>query len=124
MARELRGLAAMDLSLGDTIGRGTPERVDAMLGAVLDEVPAASLAGHFHETGGLALENVAVSLERGLRAFDAAAGGLGGCPYAPGAPGNLSTGDLVAFLHARGYATGVDEEALARAAAFAEGLRG
>ncbi|MCB2151268.1 MAG: hydroxymethylglutaryl-CoA lyase, partial [Rhodobacteraceae bacterium] len=67
---------------GDTIGQGRPERVDAMLAAVLEEMPAEALAGHYHDTAGRALANIEVSLARGLRVFDAAVGGLGGCPYA------------------------------------------
>ncbi|RMH46662.1 MAG: hydroxymethylglutaryl-CoA lyase [Alphaproteobacteria bacterium] len=112
-----------EVSLGDTIGRATPERVDAMLDAVLAAVPAARLAGHFHDTAGRALDNIRVALARGIRVFDAAAGGLGGCPYAPGAAGNVATEAVVAMLEAEGFATGIDPAALARAAAFARGLR-
>lgn len=119
----LREIAPMPVSLGDTLGKGTAKRVDAMLGAVLDVAPAAELAGHFHDTSGGALENVRVALGRGLRAFDSAAGGLGGCPYAPGAPGNLATESLVALLHEQGFQTGVDETALAQAVAIAKGIR-
>lgn len=114
----LRALAPMPVSLGDTIGRGTPARVAAMLDALGDVLPVADLAGHFHDTGGQALANVDVALAHGLRSFDSAIGGLGGCPFAPGAPGNLATEALVAHLHARGFATGVDEAALATAAAL------
>jgi len=119
----LRGLAAMPISLGDTLGNATPARIAAMLEAVTQVVPAAELAGHFHDTGGRALENVAVSLDMGLRAFDSAAGGLGGCPYAPGAPGNLASESLVDFLHARGFKTGVDPAKLAVAAQLAQEIR-
>ena len=124
VAEQLRAVAEMPLSLGDTIGKGTPERIDAMLGAVLDVAPAEALAGHYHDTGGRALANVEVSLDRGLRAFDAAAGGLGGCPYAPGAPGNLATEALVALLADKGFETGVDAVALAQAAAMARAMKG
>ena len=120
----LRALAPMEVSLGDTIGKGTPESVAAMLRAVLEGTPAEALAGHYHDTTGLALENVAVSLEMGLRSFDSAVGGLGGCPYAPGAPGNLATEALVAMLHGRGIATGVDEVKLAVAARMARAMKG
>lgn len=121
---QLRGLGEMDISLGDTIGRGTPDRVGAMLEAVLQEVPAADLAGHFHDTGGMALDNIRVSLDKGLRAFDAAAGGLGGCPYAPGAPGNVATEAVVDMLHRDGFETGVDAQKLAVAGKLAQAIRG
>ena len=116
----LRDMGCYELSLGDTIGRGVPETVDAMLGAVLDELPADRLAGHFHDTGGRALENIDVSLERGLRVFDAAVGGLGGCPYAPGASGNVATEAVAAHLERRGYETGLDRDVIAHAAQMAQ----
>ncbi|MBB6483080.1 hydroxymethylglutaryl-CoA lyase [Rhizobium lusitanum] len=123
VAWQLRALGCYEISLGDTIGRGTPEAVDRMLAAVLDELPVTTLAGHFHDTSGRALDNIAVALERGLRVFDAAAGGLGGCPFAPGAKGNVDTVAVHDYLMAHGYETGLDEEKLARAAAFARSLR-
>ncbi|MEM8754103.1 MAG: hydroxymethylglutaryl-CoA lyase [Pseudomonadota bacterium] len=116
-------MGAYEVSLGDTIGRGTPEAVAAMLDAALTVADASALAGHFHDTGGRALENVDVALERGLRAFDAAAGGLGGCPYAPGAAGNVATEAVAALMAERGFETGLDPEKLAEAAAFAKTLR-
>jgi hydroxymethylglutaryl-CoA lyase len=119
----LRAVAPMPVSLGDTLGRATPARIAAMLAAVAEVAPVAELAGHYHDTSGRALENVAVSLEMGLRAFDSAAGGLGGCPYAPGAPGNLASEALVPFLHDNGYKTGVDATKLAEAAALAKEIR-
>jgi len=127
VARVAGALAAMgcaEVSLGDTIGAGTPGRVRAMLDAVLADVPAARLAGHFHDTGGRALENVGVALEAGLRVFDGAVAGLGGCPYAPGAPGNVATEALAGRLEAEGFAVGLDRDALTDAAAFARSLRG
>ena len=120
----LRDLGCYEVSLGDTIGRGTPEAVDAMLGAVLDEMEAGRLAGHFHDTGGRALDNVDVALARGLRVFDGAVGGLGGCPYAPGAAGNVATEALRAHLEGAGHATGLDADAVAKAAAMARAMRG
>ena len=123
VAWQLRALGCYEISLGDTIGKGTPEAVDRMLAAVLGELPVAALAGHFHDTSGRALDNIAVALERGLRVFDASAGGLGGCPFAPGAKGNVDTVAVHDYLTERGYATGLDEEKLARAAAFARSLR-
>ncbi|MCL4189688.1 MAG: hydroxymethylglutaryl-CoA lyase [Rhodobacteraceae bacterium] len=127
VARVAAALAAMgcgEVSLGDTIGRGTPGRVAAMLEAVLGVLPPGRLAGHFHDTGGQALANVGVALDAGLRVFDSAAGGLGGCPYAPGAAGNLATEALAAFLTREGWETGVDTARLETAAAFARTLRG
>ena len=125
-ARSLRGLARvpMPLSLGDTIGAGRPATVGAMLDAVLEVVPPEQLAGHFHDTGGAALANIEVSLGRGLRVFDTAVGGLGGCPYAPGAPGNVSTEMVVDRLAEMGLETGVDRDAVARAAEMARQMRG
>jgi len=119
----LFGLGCYEVSLGDTIGQGTPETVAAMLDAVLAVAPAGKLAGHYHDTNGRALASVAISLEKGLRVFDSAVGGLGGCPYAPGAKGNLATGKLARDLAAQGIVTGLDLEALARAEAFVRELR-
>ncbi|ETX29465.1 hydroxymethylglutaryl-CoA lyase [Roseivivax isoporae] len=123
VASALDALGVYEVSLGDTIGRGTPEAVDAMLAAVLDVLPADRLAGHFHDTDGRALANVEAALARGLRVFDAAAGGLGGCPFAPGAAGNVATEALADRLEALGWRTGLDREALARAAGMARALR-
>jgi hydroxymethylglutaryl-CoA lyase len=120
----LRDMGCYEISLGDTIGQGRPETVDAMLSAVLEEMPPEALAGHFHDTSGRALENIEASLARGLRVFDAAVGGLGGCPYAPGAQGNVATEAVAARLAALGYDTGLDETILAQAAVLARGLRG
>jgi hydroxymethylglutaryl-CoA lyase len=93
-----------------------------MLAAVLAEVPAARLAGHFHDTGGRALANIDAALAAGLRVFDASAGGLGGCPYAPGAAGNVATEAVAAHLAAAGVETGLDLAVLARAAGMARDL--
>ncbi|MFO8127664.1 hydroxymethylglutaryl-CoA lyase, partial [Yoonia sp.] len=119
----LRDLGPMQVSLGDTIGKGTPARVAAMLEAVLGVAPAAELAGHFHDTGGRALANIEASLALGLRAFDTAVGGLGGCPYAPGAPGNVATGAVLDLLQRLGYQTGVDHDVVAQAAELARAMR-
>ncbi|WP_117193009.1 hydroxymethylglutaryl-CoA lyase [Rhizobium terrae] len=124
VAAELHALGCGEVALADTIGTGTPDRVAAMLDAVLDRLPAENLAGHFHDTNGRALDNITVSLEKGLRVFDAAAGGLGGCPYAPGAEGNVATGRTVDHLAAMGFETRIDRERLAEAESFARGLRG
>lgn len=124
VAAALREMGCYEISLGDTIGRGRPETIDAMLSAVLDEVPASQLAGHYHDTSGRALENIDASLARGLRVFDAAVGGLGGCPYAPGAKGNVATEKVVAHLVANGFVTGLDMTVIEKAAAMAQAMRG
>jgi hydroxymethylglutaryl-CoA lyase len=123
VAARLRAMGCDEIALGETLGRGVPERVDAMLGAVLGEVPADRLAGHFHDTAGQALANVEVALERGLRVFDASVAGLGGCPFAPGAKGNVATEALADRLAALGHAHGLDRAALNRAASIARSLR-
>jgi len=124
VAEALWQMGCYEISLGDTIGQGRPEAVDAMLAAVCDALPAERLAGHFHDTGGRALENIEVALARGLRVFDAAVGGLGGCPYAPGAAGNVATETVHERLTALGYETGLDADVLARAAETARAMRG
>tara|TARA_R110000824_G_scaffold245090_1_gene434104 strand:+ start:1430 stop:2311 length:882 start_codon:yes stop_codon:yes gene_type:complete len=118
----LFALGCYEVSLGDSIGKAAPEAVAAMLDAVLNVADAARLAGHFHDTGGRALDNIAVSLDKGLRTFDSSVGGLGGCPYAPGAKGNVATGRVVDYLDRAGFATGIDRAALAAAEAFVAGL--
>ena len=123
VAEELRDMGCYEISLGDTIGQGQPERVDAMLARVLDEMPAEKLAGHFHDTSGRALDNIEVSLARGLRVFDGAVGGLGGCPYAPGAEGNVATEAVAAWLADLGYETGLDMGVIAQAAGMARAMR-
>jgi len=123
VADALADLGCYEISLADTIGRARPEAVAAMLEAVLRGLPADRLAGHFHDTAGQALANVEVALDLGLRVFDAAAGGLGGCPYAPGAAGNLATEALAARLADLGYETGLDAAVLAEAADMARALR-
>ena len=119
----LRDLGCYEVSLGDTIGRAAPEATDAMLSAVLSEMPPERLAGHFHDTSGRALDNIEVALGRGLRVFDAAVGGLGGCPYAPGAAGNVATEAVMARLAALGFETGLDADVVAEAAAQARAMR-
>lgn len=123
VAAALRAMGCYEISLGDTIGQGRAETIDAMLAAVLNEVPPEALAGHYHDTAGRALENTDASLARGLRVFDAAVGGLGGCPYAPGAAGNVATEKLAAHLAANGYDTGLDMDVLTRAARMAQEMR-
>ena len=124
LAQALWQMGCYEISLGDTIGRATPEAVDAMLIAVAEVVPVDRLAGHFHDTGGRALANIEASLARGVRVFDAATGGLGGCPFAPGAAGNVATEAVHDRLTALGFETGLDREVLARAADMAQRMRG
>ncbi|SIQ06998.1 hydroxymethylglutaryl-CoA lyase [Paracoccus thiocyanatus] len=124
VAARLRDLGCHEISLGETLGQARPEAIDAMLAAVLDELPPESLAGHYHDTAGRALENIDASLARGLRVFDAAVGGLGGCPYAPGAAGNVATEKLAAHLALRGHDTGLDMALIEQAAAMARAMKG
>ena len=123
VAARLAAVGCYEISLGDTIGLGVPETVGTMLGAVTERVPADQLAGHFHDTGGRALDNIETALAVGVRVFDAAVGGLGGCPFAPGAAGNVATGAVEARLRALGFDTGLDPALLERAADFAQAMR-
>ncbi len=123
VAGQLLDLGCYEISLGDTIGAGTPETIGKMLDAVLAVVPAGRLAGHFHDTTGLALANIEVSLERGLRAFDSAIAGLGGCPYAPGAKGNVATEAVIALVEGKGFETGIKADRLEAVADYARSLR-
>jgi hydroxymethylglutaryl-CoA lyase len=109
----LREIGCAEVAVADTIGKATPDRVHAMVLATLEEMPAEQLAGHFHDTGGMALANVDAAWDLGLRVFDSSAGGLGGCPYAPGAAGNVGTGALVDHFRSKGIFTGIDRELLA-----------
>ncbi|MEM6761114.1 MAG: hydroxymethylglutaryl-CoA lyase [Pseudomonadota bacterium] len=124
VADRLFAMGCYEISLGDTIGAGTPDSVARMLLAVRDVVPVGRLAGHYHDTEGRAMSNIDTSLSMGVRVFDAAVGGLGGCPFAPGSPGNVATEDVAAHLAALGYDTGLDLDAIAEAAAMARALRG
>ncbi|MDM8165413.1 hydroxymethylglutaryl-CoA lyase [Roseovarius sp.] len=124
VAEALYKMGCYEISLGDTIGQGTPESIDAMLAAVSEVVPVEKLAGHYHDTSGRAVENIEASLERGVRVFDAAVGGLGGCPYAPGAKGNVATEKVHARLRGLGYETGLDSAILNDAAVLAVEMRG
>ncbi|OAN93151.1 hydroxymethylglutaryl-CoA lyase [Sulfitobacter geojensis] len=124
VADKLFAMGCYEISLGDTIGAGTPDSIARMLLAVRDVVPAGRLAGHFHDTHGRAMANIDASLSLGLRVFDAAVGGLGGCPYAPGAAGNVATEAVNAHLTALGYETGLDQAVLEKAAEMARTMRG
>lgn len=115
VAAELYAMGCYEISLGDTIGVGTPLKAQRMLEAVAREVPLAHLAAHFHDTYGQALANLFAVLQLGLANVDSAVAGLGGCPYAPGASGNVATEDVVYLLNGLGITTGVDLERLAAA---------
>lgn len=114
----LLDLGCYEVSVGDTIGVGTPMQVQGVIGFLMQVVPASRLAMHFHDTRGTALANVLAALEMGIATFDASSGGLGGCPYAPGASGNLATEDLVYMLDRMAIETGVDLNRLVRASAI------
>ena len=124
IADTLFSMGCYEVSLGDTIGAGTPDSIARMLLAVRDVVPVGRLAGHYHDTGGRALDNIDASLSLGVRVFDTAVGGLGGCPYAPGASGNVATEAVAAHLAALGYETGLDADVIAQAAEMARLMRG
>jgi hydroxymethylglutaryl-CoA lyase len=115
VAKVLWDLGCYEVSLGDTIGVGTPNKARELLRAVAGHVPMAHLAMHFHDTYGQALANLYAGMEEGARVIDSAAGGLGGCPYAPGATGNVATEDVVYMLEGMGIATGVDMTKLVQA---------
>ena len=112
VAKALYTMGCEEISLGDTIGVGTPTKARLMLRAVAGEVPVGALAVHFHDTYGQALANILACLDEGVRVVDAAVSGTGGCPYARGASGNVSTEDVVYMLHGMGMHTGVDLDAL------------
>ncbi|MGB5079958.1 MAG: hydroxymethylglutaryl-CoA lyase [Burkholderiales bacterium] len=118
VAQALYRMGCYEISLGDTLGVGTPGKIRSLIEAVARKVPVRRLAGHYHDTYGQALANVYASLEAGVRTFDSSVAGLGGCPYAKGASGNVATEDLVYLLDGLGIRTGVDLGALLRAGAF------
>jgi hydroxymethylglutaryl-CoA lyase len=124
VAKTLWDLGCYEISLGDTIGVGTPTKAKAMLRAVSAHVPMEKLAMHFHDTYGQALANLYAGMEEGVRVIDSAAGGLGGCPFAPGATGNVATEDVVYMLEGMGIKTGVDMEKLLTATNEITGLIG
>jgi hydroxymethylglutaryl-CoA lyase len=123
VADRLFAMGCYEISLGDTLGHGTPDAIARMLLAVRNVVPVGRLAGHYHDTGGRALDNIDASLSLGVRVFDSAVGGLGGCPYAPGAAGNVATEAVAEHLARLGYETGLDLDAVNAAATFATSLR-
>ncbi|RML35986.1 3-hydroxy-3-methylglutaryl-CoA lyase [Pseudomonas syringae pv. atrofaciens] len=108
VANQLHAMGCYEISLGDTIGTGTPGATRALLNAVAAQIPRGKLAGHFHDTYGQALVNIYASLEEGIQVFDSSVAGLGGCPYAKGASGNVATEDVLYMLQGLGIETGVD----------------
>ena len=118
VSARLLDLGCYEVSVGDTIGVGTPMQVQGVIGILLQVVPSQRLAMHFHDTRGTALANTLASLEMGVATFDASSGGLGGCPYAPGASGNLATEDLIYMLDRMGIETGVRLDRLVAASSI------
>jgi hydroxymethylglutaryl-CoA lyase len=124
VALKLLELGADEISIGDTIGVATPNQVTRLISRLGADIPLSRLAMHFHDTHGTALANVLSALDSGVTIFDSSAGGLGGCPYAPGASGNLATEDLLYMLHGMGIETGVDLDAVVTASDFLATVRG
>jgi len=119
LSKTLVDMGVYEISLGDTIGVANPRQVEQVLDRIIRDIPVDKLAVHFHDTQGTALANCTVALTRGITTIDASVGGLGGCPYAPGASGNLATEDVVAMLHAMGIETGIDLDKLVAASRLA-----
>lgn len=113
-----------DISLGDTIGTAVPSQVEILLEAIENRYPIEKLIMHFHDTRGMAIANMMTSMENGITRFDSSVGGLGGCPYAPGAAGNVATNEVLYLLHGMGINTGIDEEKLEQAALFIQNKLG
>ncbi|MBL8608524.1 MAG: hydroxymethylglutaryl-CoA lyase [Myxococcales bacterium] len=124
IAKKLHAMGCYQISMGDTIGAGTPRQTGDIVDRLLAELPSEAIALHMHDTRGTALANIVVGLERGVRHFDASVGGMGGCPYAPGAAGNVATEDLVYLLHGMGVTTGIDLERLVEAGKAAASIVG
>jgi isopropylmalate/homocitrate/citramalate synthase len=124
VAERLMGLGMDDLSIGDTIGVATPNQVVDVVTLLAQHIPITKLSLHFHDTRGTALANVLTGLQLGITTFDASTGGLGGCPYAPGAAGNLATEDLLYLLHGLGIETGIDLAKVVQATSFIAPLLG
>ena len=118
VAKRLQAMGCYEISLGDTVGTGTPRKAVAMIEAVAAEVPREKLAAHFHDTYGQALANLLAVIEQGVAVIDSSVGGLGGCPYAKGAKGNVATEDVLYMLHGMGIETGVDLDAIVDTAWF------
>ena len=118
VAKRLHAMGCYEVSLGDTTGMGTPAKAQRMIEAVAKDVPADKLAGHYHDTFGQALANIVASMDLGVATFDCSVAGLGGCPYSPGATGNVATEDVLYLLDGLGVETGVDMTKLAEAGRF------
>jgi hydroxymethylglutaryl-CoA lyase len=124
VVHQLRAIGVDHCGIADTLGVGTPRRVQAVMERALEHYPLADLSGHFHDTYGQALANILACLQLGIRTYDTSIAGLGGCPYARGASGNVATEDVVFMLHGMGIATGLDLEALVDAGAWISGVLG
>jgi isopropylmalate/homocitrate/citramalate synthase len=124
VSRKLIDMGCDELSIGDTIGVGVPSQVDELVPMLSRDIPLTKIAFHFHDTRGTALANVYAALQHGVAIFDSSSGGLGGCPYAPGATGNLGTEDLLYMLHGMGIDTGVDLAKVRAASRFIAGVLG
>ncbi len=124
VAKSLLEMGVDEISIGDTIGKASPEQVKDTISFILKSIPKEKIALHFHDTHGKALENVEMGLEHGITTYDSSAGGLGGCPYAPGASGNLATEDLIDFLNQRGIETEINLDNLIEASFFMQGVLG
>ncbi len=122
VVRELNEMGIDEISLGDTIGAATPEEVEKLFEKILPGVSSSKIAVHFHDTQGRALENILKSLEFGISIVDSSAGGLGGCPYAPGASGNVATEAVLTLLHGKGIKTGVNLEKVIQSSQFIGGI--
>lgn len=120
VSEKLFEMGIQELSLGDTIGVATPNQVQVLLEQFLKRFPEDKIALHFHDTRGMAIANIYASLQMGMTTFDSSLGGLGGCPYAPGASGNVATDDVLYMLHGMGIETNINEEKIAEAASFIE----
>ena len=118
MAHALLDLGVDELSIGDTVGRANPGETDELTSLLLTAIPIERLAYHFHDTTGYALANISAALHHGVAIYDASAGGLGGCPFAPGSTGNVATEAVLGLMDRLGIATGVDTDAVRRAGEF------
>ena len=123
VAEELLDMGCYEISLGDTLGSANPDSTEKLLSALLSVFETKDLAVHFHDTQGKAIENISISIDFGISTFDSSIAGLGGCPYAIGAKGNVSTETVIEFLESKGLRTGVDREKIKEAAEFARSLR-
>lgn len=124
VATALLAMGCREISLGDTIGVAAPADINRLLNIILPSIPAKKLAGHFHDTGGRALDCIRAALDHGIGTFDSSVAGAGGCPFAPGAKGNVATDRVVEMLETKGFTTGIDAAALHRATTFMSQILG